>query len=105
MRSGVAPESCVADTAAQIRHAYAGGRQTSSPIAVRAIPDVSPPIIDSRTAVFQDPSPFIQGALAVDFRGDWDVAETPQTPRTRRIRSTSAPNARSRVTYLSLEHG
>ena len=80
MRSGVAQESCVADTAAKIRHAYAGGRQTSSPIAVRAIPDVSPPIIDSRTAVFQDPSPFIQGALAVDFRGDWGVVQDRRDP-------------------------
>ena len=43
---------------------------------VRPIPDISPPVIDSRTAVFQDPSPFIQGTLAVEF-GDYDPAQDP----------------------------
>ena len=41
-----------------------------SPIRVRPIPDSSPPIIDSRTAVVRDPSPFIQGTLAIGFTGD-----------------------------------
>ena len=47
---------------------------------VRPIPDMSPPIIDSRTAMFQDPSPFIQGTLAIDFRGDYDTPEDPEGP-------------------------
>ena len=47
---------------------------------VRPIPDLSPPVIDSRTAMFQDPSPFIQGTLAIDFRGDYDRARDPEGP-------------------------
>lgn len=43
---------------------------------VRPIPDISPPFIDSRTAVILDPSPFIQGTLAVDF-GHYDRAQDP----------------------------
>lgn len=42
----------------------------SSPIRVRPIPESSPPIIDSRTAVLRDPSPFIQGTLAIGFTSD-----------------------------------
>ncbi|MHB8275469.1 MAG: Rv3235 family protein [Dermatophilaceae bacterium] len=44
---------------------------------VRPIPDISPPVIDSRSAVIQNPSPFIQGTLAVDFHGDYDPAQDP----------------------------
>ena len=36
------------------------------PIRVRPIPIISPPIIDSRAAV-REPSPFIQGTLAISF--------------------------------------
>ena len=50
---------------------------------IRPIPDLSPPIIDSRTALqlhptFQDPSPFIQGTLAIDFRIRYDSAQDPE---------------------------
>lgn len=47
-------------------------------IQVRPIPDLSPPIIDSRTPVIQDPSPFIQGALAISFSGGYDPAQDPE---------------------------
>ncbi len=46
---------------------------------VRPIPDISPPVIDSRTAVIQDPSPFIQGTLAVDFAYD-AAGHDPENP-------------------------
>lgn len=42
----------------------------SAPIRVRAIPDISPPTIDSRLVVPQDLSPFVQGTLAMSFRAD-----------------------------------
>jgi Family of unknown function (DUF6459) len=50
---------------------------------VRPIPDLSPPIIDSRTALwhdpaFQDPSPFIQGTLAIDFSVQYDPDQDPE---------------------------
>lgn len=44
---------------------------------VRPIPDISPPVIDSRSAVIRDPSPFIQGTLAVDFNRGYDPAQDP----------------------------
>jgi len=46
---------------------------------IRPIPDLSPPVLDSRTAMFQDPSPFIQGALAIDFSIDYDPAQDPES--------------------------
>jgi len=46
---------------------------------IRPIPDLSPPIIDSRTVMFQDPSPFIQGTLAIDFSLDYDPAQDPES--------------------------
>jgi hypothetical protein len=54
-------------------------------LSIRPIPDLSPPTIDSRTAVFdsrtaavQGRSPFIQGALAIDFRGGFDPVQDPE---------------------------
>jgi len=49
---------------------------------VRPIPDLSPPIIDSRTALLPDPrledaGPFIQGTLAIDFSPRYDPAQDP----------------------------
>ena len=44
---------------------------------VRPIPDISPPVIDSRTAVIRDPSPFIQGTLAVDFNRGYETLQDP----------------------------
>ena len=50
---------------------------------VRPIPDLSPPVIDSRTALrqdpaFQDPSPFVQGTLAIDFSVQYDQDQDPE---------------------------
>jgi Family of unknown function (DUF6459) len=55
----------------------------STKLSVRPIPDLSPPIIDSRTvlldyATFQNPSPFIQGTLAIDFTVRYDSAQDPE---------------------------
>lgn len=47
-------------------------------IGVRPIPDVSPPIIDSRTTLPTDPSPFIQGTLAISFTRAYSVAADPE---------------------------
>ena len=62
------------------RTADAGNRaeQARARFTVRAIPDLSPPVIDPRTAVLLEPSPFIQGSLAVDFSGDCDAAQDAQ---------------------------
>jgi hypothetical protein len=55
----------------------------STKLSVRPIPDLSPPVLDSRTvlldyATFQDPSPFIQGTLAIDFSVKYDSAQDPE---------------------------
>ena len=44
---------------------------------VRPIPDISPPVIDSRTVVIRDASPFIQGTLAVDFNAGHEATQDP----------------------------
>jgi hypothetical protein len=57
------------------------GRVVQAPSArlrVRPIPDISPPVIDSRTgSVPPAPSPFVQGTLAISFNNDYDVASDP----------------------------
>jgi Family of unknown function (DUF6459) len=55
----------------------------STKLSVRPIPDLSPPVIDSRTALldyetFQDPRPFVQGTLAIDFTVRYDSAQDPE---------------------------
>lgn len=50
-------------------------------IHVRPIPDTSPPFVDSRAAVIQDLSPFIQGTLAINFWGSQDAVTDPQDPQ------------------------
>lgn len=54
---------------------------SSARIRVRPIPDISPPSIDSRTAVPTEvPSPFVQETLAISFSGDRDPAADPRGP-------------------------
>jgi Family of unknown function (DUF6459) len=52
----------------------------SARIRARALPDISPPTIDSRSAVPWDLSPFIQGTLAISFSGALDLAKDPRDP-------------------------
>jgi Family of unknown function (DUF6459) len=73
-------EASMVDTAAKVGAGGPGAERAWPRIAVRAIPELSPPIIDSRTAVLQDPSPFIQGALAMDFSVGCDVVQDPEDP-------------------------
>ena len=53
----------------------------SPPLRVRPIPDILPPVIDSRLAVLPEQSPFIQETLAISFRDDYDAASDPQDHR------------------------
>ena len=78
-------------------------------LVIRPIPDLSPPIIDSRTAdsqatMFQDPSPFIQGTLAIDFSGDYDPAQDPEDREyfgPQRALSRDLPEPRAWVTHMA----
>lgn len=47
-------------------------------ILVRAIPEISPPVIDSRSAAAQEPGPFVQGTLAIRFHADVNPVPGPQ---------------------------
>jgi len=76
----------------------------SARLRVRPIPDISPPVIDSRTAVPAEPGPFIQGALALSFTGDYDVASDPLDRRyfePQRTFSKDLPEPRAWVTSMA----
>lgn len=73
-------------------------------VIVRPIPDVSPPIIDPRTAVYRDPSPFIQGTLAVDFSGAPEADHDPTDPDyfgPQRTLSALLPEPRAWVSHIA----
>jgi len=67
---------------------------------VRPIPDISPPVIDSRTAVIQDRSPFIQGTLAVDFSYEIDPDDPDYFGRRRTV-SSLLPEPQAWVTQMA----
>ena len=71
---------------------------------VRPIPDISPPVIDSRCAVIRDPSPFIQGTLAVDFSRACDSMQDPVGPDyfgPQRTLSRQLPEPKAWVTHMA----
>jgi hypothetical protein len=76
-------------------------------IRVRPIPDISPPVIDSRAAVLQELSPFVQGTLAISFRGRFDAVADPRAPEDpdyfgpRRALSSDLPEPRAWVTHMA----
>ena len=72
-----AGESTLERTAV-VRQTGPAANTATPPIEVRPIPDISPPIIDSRTALPADPSPFIQGTLAISFRREYSTVLDPQ---------------------------
>jgi len=82
MSLGSTAAASTVDTAAKFVATGTGAERAWKRIAVRAIPDLSPPTIDSRTpAVLQNPSPFIQGTLAMDFSVEYDAAQDARDAR------------------------
>ena len=70
-------------TMATVRKSTTAGIAAEAPlprIQVRPIPDMSPPVVDSRAAVPPELSPFIQGTLAISFSGDCDAVANPRDP-------------------------
>ena len=67
------------DTAAALRLAGPAAARPAG-IRARALPDISPPTIDSRSAVPWDLSPFVQGTLAISFSGAFDLARASRDP-------------------------
>jgi hypothetical protein len=100
-------EASMVDTAAKVGAAGTGAERALRRIAVRAIPDLSPPIIDPRTVMLQNPSPFIQGTLAMDFRGDYDAVQDANDPQGRdcfgpqRTFSRDLPEPKAWVTHMA----
>jgi Family of unknown function (DUF6459) len=92
---------------ASVRTSAAAGvapRTPSSPLRVRPIPDISPPVIDSRLAVLPEQSPFIQGTLAISFRDGYDAASDPQDRRyfgPQRTFSRDLPEPQAWVTSMA----
>ena len=79
-------------------------RTPSARLRVRPIPDISPPVIDSRAARLPTPGPFIQGTLAIRFADDYDAAADPQDRRyfgPQRTSSESLPEPRAWVTSMA----
>jgi len=70
-------------TMAAVRTSATAGITTESQlprIRVRPIPDTSPPIIDSRSAVLPELSPYLQETLAISFGGDLHAAGGARAP-------------------------
>lgn len=57
------------DVSARARPTRAAAKATTPRIRVRPIPEISPPLIDSRSSVLLKPNPFVQGTLAITFSG------------------------------------
>ncbi len=79
-------------------------RAQSARLRVRPIPDISPPVIDSRTATLPTPSPFIQGTLAIRFGDDYAAATDPQDRRyfdSQRTLSVNLPEPQAWVTSMA----
>ena len=76
----------------------------SARLRVRPIPDISPPVIDSRAAVRPEPGPFVQGTLAISFHDDYDVASDPLDRRyfgPQRTLSKNLPEPQAWVTSMA----
>ena len=107
MSLATTPEADMAGDTVRAAGVGTGAERVWPRIAVRAIPDLSPPVIDSRVAVLQDASPFIQGALAMDFRGDCDAIQDAEDPEDReyfgprRTLSRDLPEPRAWVTHMA----
>jgi len=97
------------DASATVRQAGTASEAPMSPLRVRPIPDISPPIIDSRTAVLrtavlQEPNPFIQGTLAISFSGDYDAVADPADQQhfgPQRTFSRDLPEPQAWVTHMA----
>jgi hypothetical protein len=101
------PDVTAHDTGTTIGVCSAGGQGTHTPsprVRVRPIPDISPPVIDPRTALLPEPGPFIQGTLAISFTDDYEAASDPQDRRyfePQRTLSKNLPEPQAWVTSMA----
>jgi hypothetical protein len=88
-------------------HRQSATATSAQRIRSRPIPDLSPPVIDSRRAVRQELSPFIQGTLAISFRAGCDAAAIPQEPQDpayfepQRAFAIDLPDPKAWVTHMA----
>ena len=74
---------------------------------MRPIPDISPPVIDSRATVLPELSPFTQETLAISFSNDYDAVADLRDPKDRedfgpqRTLSTDLPEPKAWVRYMA----
>ena len=97
-------------TMATVRKSTTAGIAAEAPlprIQVRPIPDMSPPVVDSRAAVPPELSPFIQGTLAISFSVDYDAVANPRDPQDpedfgpQRAFSSDLPEPKAWVRYMA----
>jgi len=97
-------------TMATVRKSTTAGIAAEAPlprIQVRPIPDMSPPVVDSRAAVPPELSPFIQGTLAISFSVDCDAVANPRDPQDpedfgpQRAFSSDLPEPKAWVRYMA----
>jgi Family of unknown function (DUF6459) len=83
---------------------------TATPLArirSRPIPDISPPVIDSRRVVLQELSPFIQGTLAISFSAGFEAVADPADPEDpayfgpQRTLASDLPDPKTWVTHMA----
>lgn len=87
-----------------VGHAGTATMTPASRIRVRPIPDLSPPVIDSLTAVFAEPIPFVQGTLALSFGGEYDPAADPTDQKffgPQRTMSRDLPEPHAWVSHIA----
>jgi Family of unknown function (DUF6459) len=95
------------ETTATVRKSGTAAEAPLPRIQVRPIPDISPPVIDSRAAVLPERSPFTQGTLAISFSGDYDAVADPRDPKDRedfgpqRTFSSDLPEPKAWVRYMA----
>ena len=95
------------ETTATVRKSGTAAEAPLPRIQVRPIPDISPPIIDSRTAVLPERSPFTQGTLAISFSVDCDAVANPRDPQDpedfgpQRAFSSDLPEPKAWVRYMA----
>jgi hypothetical protein len=104
-RLSAVPGTTVTAASASTSNVPGPAAQAPSPrLRVRPIPDICPPVIDSRTAAAPAPSPFIQGTLAISFTDDYDVASDPLDRRyfgPQRTLSKNLPEPKAWVTSMA----
>lgn len=101
MKLSITTRTSTAGRGATVGGTGASAERPLPRIRVRPIPDILPPIIDSRRAALVDPSPFIQGTLAISFRGNANATEDSGDFETQGTISGGLPEPQAWVRHMA----